>query len=143
MTSEKVLEITGHAGVPVPNLFFKQSTSSNRLALLLPGARYTVDMPVLYYTSLILQAHGIDVLEVKYDYDRPAFLSAAPDERLAWIYDDIYASWQAGLAAGKYQHFILTGKSIGTLGMALLLNRHRELSSCSRANWKVVLPGGD
>ena len=116
-----ILPITASTGQPLANRFLRRSQPTNRLALVLPGINYTADMPLIYYTTKVLQFHGIDVLQLRPDYQEPGFQKAPVEERLSRMAQDANAGLAAGLAAGSYQQIILAGKSIGTLGMALLL----------------------
>ncbi|MGA3093919.1 MAG: hypothetical protein ABSD79_00855 [Dehalococcoidales bacterium] len=121
MSPRSTLPITAANGQPLPNRFLRQKQAANRLALVLPGINYNVDMPMIYYTTQVLQFYGADVLQLRPDYQEPAFQNAPVEGRLSWMAHDTRAGLAAGLAAGSYQQVILAGKSIGTLSMALLL----------------------
>ncbi len=121
MSPQSTLPIRASNGLPLANRFFRRSHPTNRLALVLPGINYTADMPLMYYTTQVLQFHGADVLQLRPDYQAPAFQNTPVEGRLSWMANDMRAGLAAGLAAGSYQQVILAGKSIGTLSMALLL----------------------
>jgi len=121
MSPPSTLPITASNGQPLANRFFRVSQPTNRLALVLPGINYTADMPLIYYTTQVLQFHGADVLQLRPNYQDPAFQKTPVEGRLSWMAYDAHAGLAAGLAAGSYQQVILAGKSIGTLSMALLL----------------------
>jgi predicted alpha/beta-hydrolase family hydrolase len=116
------LTFQGFGGKPVPNLFLRQAKAATTLAVLYPGLNYTCDMPLLYYPANLLLQHGADVLEVKADYNQPAFQALPGDERLRWAYADASAALQAGRAQRQYNQVVLIGKSIGTLAMAALIS---------------------
>jgi len=116
------LSITASGGQPLANSFLQGEPPGRCLAVMLPGIRYTADMPLLYYTTQVLQYHGVDVLQLHPDYDTPAFQKAPVKERLSRMTHDTRAGLEAGLAAGSYRQVVLAGKSIGTLSMALLLD---------------------
>ena len=115
------LTIEGYSGNPVANRFFRQRSETGRLAIQLPGLWYTCDMPLLYYSRLVLVRRGIDVLQLHTDYTGPVFQSSSPEERLQWGYLDARGALQAALAQREYQQLILVGKSIGTIPMAQLV----------------------
>jgi hypothetical protein len=121
LSPQSTLPITASNGQPLANRFFRQSQPTNRLALVLPGINYNADMPLIYYTTQVLQIHGADVLQLRLDYQDLAYQKAPVEGRLSWMAHDAHAGLAAGLAAGSYQQVILAGKSIGTLSMALLL----------------------
>jgi hypothetical protein len=119
--SSSTLPISSSDGLPLANLFLQREPPTNRLAMVLPGINYNADMPLIYYLTQVLQFHAIDVLQLRPDYQSPAFQKAPVEERLSIMAHDTRAGLSAGLAAGSYQQVILAGKSIGTLSMALLL----------------------
>jgi pimeloyl-ACP methyl ester carboxylesterase len=86
-------------------------------------------MPLLYYSSRLLLERKCDVLQLRPDYQNRAFQAAPQEERLEHMYADAAAGLQAGLDQGAYKKLVLVGKSIGTLGMALLLNEFEDLGS--------------
>ena len=121
MSRQSTLSITASNGQPLANRFLRRNRPTNRLALVFPGINYNADMPLLYYTTQVLQARGVDVLQLRPNYQDPAFQNIPVEGRLSWMARDSRAGLEAGLAAGSYQQVILAGKSIGTLCMALLL----------------------
>jgi len=116
------LSITAFDGQPLANRFFRSRPSNDSLALVLPGINYNADMPLIYYTTQVLLFHGIDVLQLRPNYQEPAFKKAPLQDCLTRMAHDTRAGLEAGLAAGSYRQVILAGKSIGTLSMALLLS---------------------
>ena len=121
MPEPVVLPIIGKTGQPFPNRFFRQEPATTALAVIFPGMGYNTDMPLLYYTGLMLRMHGADVLQVRADYMAAGFQSLSPEERLGRLAADASTGIAGGLAQGDYQQLILAGKSIGTLSMALAL----------------------
>lgn len=113
------ISIRGYAGQPVPNRLFRQA-GAQRLALILPGLRYTCDMPLLFYPARMLIQRGASVLQVHSDYTQAAFQSASKAEQARWLAEDTQTAYQAGLAAGDFRDVVLIGKSIGTLALASL-----------------------
>ncbi len=116
------LSINGYAGRPVPNRLFRQAQTAETLGVILPGLRYTCDMPLLYYTAqLLLQRKG-DVLQLHTDYTGPEYQRAAPGEQGLWLAQDALSALQTGWSQREYQRLVLVGKSIGTLALAHLVS---------------------
>lgn len=131
------LSIAGHHGQPVPNLFLRQTTTTDSLAVIYPGLHYTCDMPVLYYPSMLLAGRSADVLQMKTDYTSSAFHSASPEEKMEWMSVDGLAGLRAGREQRDYKHLILIGKSIGTLVLASLISQ--DLPTNTQIIWLTPL----
>ena len=121
------LNITGGDRLPLANLFLRQEHTTDRLALILPGLGYNMDMPLLYYPAELLVQKGCDVLKIRPDYQAPAIAGAPQEERLERFYADAAASLQVGLTQRSYHKLVLVGKSIGTISLALLIKRFPNL----------------
>jgi len=122
MTKITELAITGYGGQPVPNIFFHQEEGVKTLAVLLPGLNYTCDMPLLYYSTRLLEQRGADVLQLHANYTGTNFQMASPLERIQRLSGDALAAVESGLARQSYTRLVLVGKSIGTLAMAHLID---------------------
>ncbi len=116
------LAITGYGGQPVPNVFFKQEERGKTLAVLLPGLNYTCDMPLLYYSTRLLEQRRADVLQLHANYTSTDFQMASPLEQIQRLSGDALAAVEIGLARLSYNRLVLVGKSIGTLAMAHLVD---------------------
>jgi hypothetical protein len=122
MTKIMSLPITSPADEPIPNLFFQQEVAATTLAVLLPGFNYTCDMPLLYYSTRLLEQRDADVLQLHADYATTDFQTASPLERLQRLSGDSQALVAGGLARQSYNRLVLVGKSIGTLALASLIS---------------------
>jgi predicted alpha/beta-hydrolase family hydrolase len=116
------LTITGYSGKSVLNRFYRQDQPATIQAILIPGLRYTCDMPLLYYPTKLLLQRGIDVLQLHTDYTISSYQSLPPGERAAWLLADAQAAVQVGRNQRSYSKLILIGKSIGTLALAGLVS---------------------
>jgi hypothetical protein len=123
------LEIQGYNGKAVENRLFRNVGPACGLAVLLPGLRYTCDMPLLYYPTKLFLQRGFDVLQLQTDYSTPAFGGLSPDRQIDWMGADAWGSVHAANEQRSYDHLVLVGKSIGTLAMSVLLLKHPELRS--------------
>jgi hypothetical protein len=116
------LSIFGHHDVPVPNTFYRQDEDTGHLAMILPGLRYSCDMPLLYYPTELFLTLGADVLLVEYDYGRTwEDANLALEEKLAHLYSDVYAAARIALAQRDYVALSVVGKSLGTYAITHLL----------------------
>lgn len=120
---------------PVPNEY--GATGSETLMVMLPGLRYTNDMPLMYYTRHLAMLRGWDVLNVNYDYRGMA--GTTEQERVARLTADCRAALDAALAKGDYTRIVLAGKSLGTIAMTTLL--HGGLSLPATFLWFTPVPG--
>ena len=106
----------------VPNTFFKQEMETDHLALILPGLNYTCDMPLLYYSTQVMLGAGADVVQVKYDYtEKTMGKTVSLPEKVALLQKDVTKIANVALEQSKYQRLTVIGKSLGTLGIACLL----------------------
>ena len=123
MAAASVLDMRGHGGEVVPNQLLRPDNAVDRLAVLLPGFGYSLDMPLLYYAENLLLGRGRDVLRVEYAYNRLSEADVSPRSKLVErLYADSMAAWRAGLGQREYQRVALVGKSLGTLAMGRLLS---------------------
>ena len=89
------------------------------LVLLLPGAAYACQMPLLYCPARLLLALGADVLWIESHYSQQMdfrALSQAEWERP--LYSEGSGACRSVLTQRRYEQVTLIGKSIGTLTMA-------------------------
>lgn len=132
------LEIPSARPRKLSNLFFTTSKPRGWLGVILPGLNYSQDMPLLYYTRMLLLHHQADVLNLMPATSSSEYKAADHEGRYAWLRADIAAGLDAGLSQGNYRGIILTGKSIGSIGLAVGLPLAR---SClpTRAVWITPL----
>ena len=125
------LEIVGYHNQQVPNTFISHLNPGNHLGIILPGYRYSVDMPPLHYTQRILLDQGADTLSVDYVYSRTDFMKQPENKRDEWISADIFAACNTILSQHPYEKITLVGKSLGTIAMGhLLADRRFQQASC-------------
>ncbi len=140
MATERILPITGYHDHPVPNRLRQPDGATDRLAMLLPGFGYTLDMPLFYYLENLCLDAGIDVLRAETNYNQNrAFGEATETEQARWVATDARAAWQAGLAQANYASALVAGKSLGTLGLAAILADPPESSGAVQSIWLTPL----
>jgi len=138
MNPPTTLSIQTAAGRVLENSFFDAGLSNGWLALVLPGLAYSVDMPLLYYSKLLLLNRSVDVLQLMPATLSTEFQALDAAGRQEWLRQDVLAGLEAGLAQREYRGILLLGKSIGTIGLALAL-REAEARLPSVAVWLTPL----
>jgi len=129
MRQDKI-DIQGRKGLSIPSSLIRQDGESSRLAVFFPGLTYRNTMPALYYPQQLLLARGYDVLSINYAYDQiPEFMALSEEDKVAWIGADARAAMAAAFALGRYEHFTLVGKSLGTAAMAAVAPGEPRLAS--------------
>lgn len=125
-TPDEFAKAIGYNGRPVPYDLTGTTVPGRRRTVLIPGLGYTVDMPVFYYLeqAAILADSDVVLLRPRWRSD-PAFREIPPLERGHWVADDIAAVLEAvaSFAPGTSGGLTLIAKSLGTLGMAALIQR--------------------
>jgi pimeloyl-ACP methyl ester carboxylesterase len=125
------LNITGYHNQPVPNTSITHTNPTTHAAVILPGYRFSADMPPLHYTRRILLEQGADILSVDYTYYRTDFMRRPESEQDQWISADIFAACNALLSRHPYEKITLVGKSLGTIAMGhLLADRRFQQAVC-------------
>lgn len=113
------LSIKTATGRGLDNRFFAADHANGWLALLLPGLGYSADMPLLYYSKLLLLNRGVDVLQLMPATLSEEFQALDGSDRQDWLRADMLAGLHTGLAQRNYRGIVLVGKSIGSIAVAL------------------------
>lgn len=121
------LEVDKSSSRSLRNTFIQQAETSDQLALIYPGLRYSCDKPLLHFSTEILLNQGFDVLQLWADYENPDFQGSSQAEQTVQLIEDGKALLQAGLQSDNYSHLVLVGKSLGTLTMAFILSEKPEI----------------
>jgi hypothetical protein len=97
----------------------EQEGESNTLAIMLPGAGYTNQAPLLHFTTGVFYNKGYDILHVNYKYSSQE-LSALSEENFA---ANVKRIINTVLTDKRYVYFYLVGKSIGTIALTYTLDQ--------------------
>jgi hypothetical protein len=125
------LDVPGYKRQPVPNTLFTQPNPVQHLGIVLPGYRYSADMPPLHYAGRILLEAGADLLRIEYAYYRTDFPKQPESEQDRWLSSDVLAVCEAAFSHRSYDNITLIGKSMGTIAMAQLLAHPRfQTATC-------------
>ena len=116
----------------------------DRVAVLIPGANYTVQGPLLAYARLAVERRGAEVRAINW----PSPYPEDPAAHVAWVREHVLAALGADNA-------VLIGKSLGTLAAGLaaerslpaiwltpLLNRSDVAEAIAAATHPPLLVGG-
>ncbi|TMW71574.1 alpha/beta family hydrolase [Alteribacter natronophilus] len=120
-------------GEKTPYSLIRQERGTDTLAVILPGAGYTAQAPLLYYTTGIFCSRGFDVLHVNYSFDREQF-AALSEEKFT---ETIRAVIDSAVGKRSYQHYCLAAKSLGTIALPRLLEEERFREA--KALWMTPL----
>lgn len=123
--SFRSLQVVGYQNQPVSYTYITHPNPADHLGVILPGYRYSADMPPLHYTRRVLLEQGADTLSVDYTYYQTDFMKKPENEQDEWMSTDVLAACNAVLARRRYEKITLVGKSLGTVAMGHLLADHR------------------
>ncbi|WP_051314794.1 alpha/beta hydrolase [Alteribacter aurantiacus] len=113
-------EVNTKSGM-IPFSFMKQENEASGLAIVLPGAAYTTQGPLLYYATSILYKNGFDILHINYAYTREE-LKALTEEGFT---DDIRKVIDDVIGRSPYEETVVVAKSVGTIALSYLLEDER------------------
>ncbi|MEX3625403.1 alpha/beta hydrolase [Viridibacillus arvi] len=127
----------GYKEIEIPFTLLSNNEDSNNLAILLPGAGYTVQAPLLYYSTGVFLNKSFDVLQVNYSYNDKSYDNFSMDEIGEAIKHDVHVVIDKVLDDKSYEYFYLIGKSLGTIAMASELKR--DAFKDAKAVWLTPL----
>jgi len=89
-------------------------TGGSRICFMFSGLGYTYEKPLLYYVTMLMLKHGIDVVHIHYTYPKE-LMTKSTDEIADVMMQDIDLVLQDVLSHNDYKNIIFAGKSIGTI----------------------------
>ncbi|MBD8070081.1 alpha/beta hydrolase [Bacillus sp. PS06] len=101
-----------------PFRLIEQKEETNNLVIVLPGAGYTTQAPLLHYTTGLFHSKGFDVLHVNYSFNREE-LSVLNGEEFA---QDVQFIIDHAIKNKPYRQIYIVAKSVGTIALSYLLN---------------------
>ncbi|WP_232311181.1 alpha/beta hydrolase [Robertmurraya korlensis] len=102
----------------IPFSLIEQTEQTNNLVIVLPGAGYTTQAPLLRFTTSLFYNKGFDVLHINYSYNRQE-LSELNEEDFA---RDVQLVINNAIKNKKYCKYYVVGKTVGTIALSYLLN---------------------
>ncbi|WP_404442803.1 alpha/beta hydrolase [Sutcliffiella horikoshii] len=116
-----------------PTNLMKQKETTTKLAIILPGAGYTSQGPLLHFSSGHYFNQGFDLLQINY-----RFSDAELDPfDAAGFSDNVLHTLEETLKESNYDQFVIVAKSIGTIALTSLL-KHTTFKNTS-AIWLTPL----
>lgn len=61
---------TNNGSKSIPSRLIEQKQEVENLVIILPGAGYTTQAPLLHYTTALFYSKGFDVLHINYTFSR-------------------------------------------------------------------------
>ncbi len=110
--------LSGWRGRALTLRWQRPAASTDTVAVLWPGLRYTCDRPLLAQATRLLLQRQVTVAQVWVDYQQAAFQQAPPEERWRWVVAEALAVLQAVRREAQPRRLVWVGKSLGTLAMA-------------------------
>ncbi|MGY3718483.1 alpha/beta hydrolase [Sutcliffiella cohnii] len=105
----------------IPFRLIEQKEEVNNLVIVLPGAAYTTQAPLLHFTTGVFYNKAFDVLHINYTFSREE-MSALSDEDFA---KSVQRAIDKAIEGRNYNNFYVVGKSIGTIALSYLLKNTR------------------
>lgn len=116
-------EVQGYEQLTIPYTVLSKSDISKGLAIVFPGAGYTVQAPLLHYVTGIFLNKSFDVLHVNYQYNHKVYNNFSSEEISKAIKYDVQTIIDTILHSTSYENFYLIGKSLRTIAMSSELQR--------------------
>lgn len=123
MASLNKQKISGYKEMEVPFILLSQAEHSKSLAIILPGAGYTTQAPLLHYSTEVFLNRSFDVLEINYQYNNEAYEDFTMEELSLAIQWDVKTVLDQVLENSSYENFYIVGKSLGTIAMVSEMDR--------------------
>ncbi|WP_449536453.1 alpha/beta family hydrolase [Ferdinandcohnia sp. Marseille-Q9671] len=105
----------------IPYRLIEQKEDTNSVVIVLPGAGYTTQAPLLHFTTGVFYNKGFDVLHINYTFSREE-MSALNEREFA---QDVQFAIDSAIKDKNYSNFYVVGKSIGTKVLRYLLDHPR------------------
>ena len=135
MFTDNKIDLSGHHQRFIYNEFFKQTSHSTVLTVIIAGFGYTIDCPFFYYSKHIPFDSGNDVFMIDFQYsDNQEFLSLTEEQQDNWFNKEVSSIAQY-LLKTKYTCFNFIGKSLGTTTIFKILS---QIPSINDKTQKIV-----
>ncbi|MGG4468601.1 alpha/beta hydrolase [Paenibacillus alvei] len=117
----------------IPFRLIEQQETADNLVIILPGAGYTTQAPLLHFTTSLFYTKGFDVLHINYSFSRQelSYLS----EKYFTI--EIQRTIDKAIENKKYKNIFVVAKSIGTIALSYLL--HNKMLKDAKTIWLTPL----
>lgn len=127
--------VKGYKEIDISFKILSKDKNTKNLAIILPGAGYTSQAPLLHYSTGVFINKSFDVLQVNYQYNNKDYDGFGEVGKA--IKMDVKNVLDYVLTNKTYEVFYLIGKSLGTIAMSSELNR--ETFKNAKAIWLTPL----
>ncbi|SDL85130.1 alpha/beta family hydrolase [Sediminibacillus halophilus] len=119
--------------------FIRNNPNNSRLCVMLPGLGYSTDQPLFYFATGLFFDKGFDVLHIQYEYEVASFTKRGREEQFRLISDDVEKVMEEVVPVAKYTNIYMMAKSIGTGGLAHLLEKSKTKLEITKVIWLTPL----
>lgn len=116
--------VSGYRNLPLSYTLINNGENSGKLAIIFPGQGYTVQGPLLHYSTGIYLSKSYDVLHVNYQYNHDAYKDFTMEELSEAIKHDSRSVVEKVISNRNYDQYCLVGKSLGTIAMSAVMKRN-------------------
>lgn len=117
----------------IPFRLIEQQETADHLVIILPGAGYTTQAPLLHFTTSLFYTKGFDVLHINYSFSK---------QELSYLSEkdftiEIQRTIGKAIENKKYKNIFVVAKSIGTIALSYLL--HNKMLKDAKTIWLTPL----
>lgn len=112
--------VTGHLHSDIAYTLIQPESSTNRLAILLPGMGYTTEAPLFRYTIGLLLEAGYDVAALHYHYQDKKYAGSDIEEA---VRVDVGRVIDSIRSTHIHTSYLFVAKSLGTIALANQVKR--------------------
>ncbi|MFI8687941.1 alpha/beta hydrolase [Rossellomorea sp. NPDC077527] len=127
----------GYRHIEVPYTLLSPTEEPGGIAIFLPGMGYTVQAPLLHYSTGLYLNKGYDVLHINYQYSSSDYKGFSIEEKDDALRHDVKKMMNQILTEKSYSHIHVVAKSLGTLALGNEI--HNERLQDSKFVWLTPL----
>jgi hypothetical protein len=102
----------------IPYRLIEQKNETKNLVIVLPGAGYSTQAPLLHFTTGLFYSKGFDVLHINYTFSRQEMTVLNGVD----FAGDVQLAIDEAIKNKEYSNYYIVAKSIGTIALSHLLN---------------------
>ena len=99
-----------------PFRLIEQKEQSKNLVIVLPGAGYTTQAPLLHFTTGLFYTNGFDVLHINYSFNREEMAALSEED----FTKNVQRAIDNAIKNKEYRNYYIVAKSIGTIALSYL-----------------------
>lgn len=117
----------------IPYRLIEQKEKTKNLAIVLPGAGYTTQAPLLHFTTGLFYNNKFDVLHVNYKFNSHELATLSEED----FTNNVQYTIDKALKNKEYSNYYIVAKSIGTIALSYLL--HNLMYKKAKLVWLTPL----